>query len=95
MAISVATVITAHYEFLGLGDTPAQAVDALMRAWARHVQLTGADPGYVTHDDVQVVTGEPGTGYRDRSPLTTPATTASVAAARAPRVRPRPHPTSP
>jgi len=44
MPISVAFVETAHFSFHGLGDTPQQAIDAVMRAWAHHVRLTGAHP---------------------------------------------------
>src|SRR5205823_13932336 len=36
MPISVAFVETEHFSFHGLGDTPHQAVDAVMRAWAQH-----------------------------------------------------------
>jgi hypothetical protein len=51
MPISVAFVDTAHFSFHGLGDTPQQAVDAVMRAWAQHVRLTGAHPDHVTRDE--------------------------------------------
>jgi hypothetical protein len=69
MPISVAFVETAHFSFHGLGDTPHQAIDAVMRAWAHHVRLTGAHPDHVTRDDVTVITGEPGTAFRDHSPF--------------------------
>ena len=46
MPISVAFVETAHFSFHGLGDTPQQAIDAVMRAWAHHVRLTGAHPDH-------------------------------------------------
>jgi hypothetical protein len=75
MPISMAVVNTPHFVFHGLGTTRQEAVDAVMRAWAHHAAQTGADPGYVTRDDVNVITGEPGQGFRDYSPLpTTPAT---------------------
>ena len=74
MPISVAIAQTRHFEFHGLGDTPQQAVDALMRAWAQHARLTGADPGHVTRDEVTVLTGEPGSAFRDLSPFPRPAT---------------------
>jgi hypothetical protein len=69
MPISVAFVDTAHFSFHGLGDTPQQAVDAVIRAWAHHVRLTGAYPDHVTRDDVTVITGEPGAAFRDHSPF--------------------------
>jgi hypothetical protein len=69
MPISVAFVETAHFSFHGLGDTPQQAIDAVMGAWAHHVRLTGAHPDHVTRGDVAVITGEPGTAFRDHSPF--------------------------
>ena len=73
MPISVAFVETAHFSFHGLGNTPQQAVDAVMRAWAHHVRLTGARLDHVTRDDVAVITGEPGATFRDHSPFPTDA----------------------
>ncbi len=69
MPISVAFVDTAHFSFHGLGDTPQQAVDAVMRAWAHHVAITGAHPDHVTREDVAVLTGPPGSAFRDHSPF--------------------------
>lgn len=71
MPISVAFADTTHYTFHGLGDTPRQAIDAVMRAWAQHARLTGADPDHMTRDDVNVITGEPGSAFRDLSPFPT------------------------
>jgi hypothetical protein len=88
MPISVAFVETAHFSFHGLGDTPQQAVEAVMRAWAHHVRLTGAHPEHVTRDDVTVITGEPGAAFRDHSPF--PANTPPPASRR-PSTRRHPH----
>ena len=75
MPISMAVVNTPHLVFHGLGNTSQEAVEAVQRAWAHHADATGADLDYVTVDDVNVITGEPGQGFRDYSPLpTTPAT---------------------
>jgi hypothetical protein len=68
MPISMAVVTTPHFVFHGLGTTPQEAVDAVLRAWAHHADQTDADPGYVTRDDINVITGEPGQGFRDYSP---------------------------
>jgi hypothetical protein len=77
MPISVAFVDTAHFSFHGLGDTPQQAVDAVMHAWAHHVAITGADPHHVTREDVAVLTGPPGSAFRDHSPFPTGAATST------------------
>lgn len=75
MPISMAVVNTHYFVFHGLGNSSQEAVEAVLRAWAHHADQTGADLDYVTVDDVSVITGEPGQGFRDYSPLPTiPAT---------------------
>jgi hypothetical protein len=72
----MAVVNTPHFVFHGLGNTPEEAVEAVLQAWAHHADETAADLYYVTVDDVNVISGEPGQGFRDYSPLpTAPATT--------------------
>jgi hypothetical protein len=75
MPVSMAVVNTPHFVFHGLGNTSQEAVEAALRAWAYHAEQTGADLDYVRVDDVNVITGEPGQGFRDYSPVPTiPAT---------------------
>ena len=66
--VFVATVATAHFDFLAIGASRAEAVEALMQAWHAHAEQTGADPAHVSADDINVIDGQCGQAFRDRSP---------------------------
>ena len=66
MQIFVATFDSSHYTWTGLGLTRAQAIDAVVTAWTR----AGADPAYLHRDDINVLSGPAGTGFRDDRPVT-------------------------
>ena len=61
----VATTDTSHFSWTGIGATAGQARDALMSAWYAHAELTGADPDYIRRDELNVIHGTPGQGFRD------------------------------
>jgi hypothetical protein len=46
----------------------AEAIAALLDAWREHAKQTGADPTYLTADDINVVDGQRGQALRDGSP---------------------------
>ena len=66
--VYVATVATGHFDFLAIGASRAEAIGALLDAWREHAEQTGADPGYVTAEDINVVDGQCGQAFRDWSP---------------------------
>jgi len=66
--VFVATAATTHFDFLAIGASRAQAIGALLDAWHAHAQQTGADPAYLTADDINVVDGQYGQAFRDGSP---------------------------
>jgi hypothetical protein len=66
--VFVATAATAHFDFLAIGASRAEAIRALLDAWRDHTKQTGADPTYLTADDINVVNGPPGQAFRDGSP---------------------------
>ena len=66
--VYVATVATSHFDFLAIGASRAEAIGALLDAWLEHAKQTGADPGYVTAEDINVVDGQYGQAFRDGSP---------------------------
>jgi hypothetical protein len=67
--VYVATTDTRHYSWTGLGATAEQARDALMSAWHAHAEATGADPGHIRRDELNVIGGPPGQGFRDYTAL--------------------------
>lgn len=67
--VFVATVATSHFDFMAVGASRAEAIEALLDAWREHAALTGADPEYVTEEDVNVVHGPWGQAFRDGSPF--------------------------
>jgi hypothetical protein len=67
--VYVATTDTSHYSWTGLGATAEQARDALMSAWHAHADATGADPGHIRRDELNVIGGPPGQGFRDYTAL--------------------------
>lgn len=66
--IAVARIATEHFEFQAIARTPADARAALLAMWQRHADDTGADPDYVTADDINAVEGTYGSTFRDGSP---------------------------
>lgn len=67
--VYVATTDTRHYSWTGVGATEDEARDALMAAWHAHAADTGADPDYIQRDDINVVAGTFGQGFRDYTAL--------------------------
>ncbi|WP_430788146.1 hypothetical protein [Actinoplanes sp. G11-F43] len=67
--VYVATTDTRHYSWTGIGATAEQARDALMSAWYAHAEATGADPDHIRRDELNVIGGRPGQGFRDYAPL--------------------------
>jgi len=74
-AVWYAEIDTPHFTFFAAGASKNQAHQAVMNAWHFHCEQTGADPLYVSPDDVQVHRLVLGQGYRDESaqPLGAPA----------------------
>jgi hypothetical protein len=66
--VFVATAATVHFNFLAIGASRAEATEALLNAWRAHAKQTGADPTYLTLDDINVVDGPSGQAFRDGSP---------------------------
>jgi hypothetical protein len=66
--VFVATAATIHFDFLAIGASRAEAIGALLDAWREHAKQTGADPTYLTADDINVVDGQCGQAFRDGSP---------------------------
>jgi len=67
--VFVATVATTHFDFMAIGASRDQAIGALLDAWRAHAQQTGADPTYVTAEDINVAHGQCGQAFRDGSPF--------------------------
>jgi len=68
-SVFVATVATIHFDFMAIGASRDEAVGALLDAWREHARQTGADPTYVTAEDVNVASGQYGQAFRDGSPF--------------------------
>lgn len=66
--VFVATAATGHFDFLAIGASRTEAIGALLDAWRAHTKQTGADPTYLTADDINVVDGQCGQAFRDGSP---------------------------
>ena len=69
--VFVARAGTRHFDFLAIGASRAEAIGALLRAWRAHARQTGADPRYLTADDIDVIDGPCGQAFRDGSPYPT------------------------
>lgn len=70
--IFVAETETSHFTWQGIGLTRKQAIDALMKAWKAHAKQYDCDPNYLQRDEINVFSGTPGQGFRDRDPLPRP-----------------------
>ena len=70
--VYVATTDTRHYSWTGIGATAEQARDALMSAWYAHAEATGADRDHIRRDELNVIGGMPGQGFRDYDALPRP-----------------------
>lgn len=70
--VYVATADTRHYEWHGIGTTRDEAVAALLRAWQRHCRETDTDPAGLHADEINVLCGQPGAGFRDRREMRPP-----------------------
>lgn len=66
--VSVAVLNTSHFSFVATGATEHLAVATVIAAWRTHAAEMGVDPGGVTADDVNVLTGPVGQAFRDWSP---------------------------
>lgn len=67
--VSIAMAATRHYDFTAVGATPEEARAALLKGWAEHARITGADPDYLLQDAINIVTGPLGQVWRDYSPF--------------------------
>ena len=69
----LATFSSAHFDFVALAETEAEAADALLLAWTRHVEQTGAEPCMMAEaiddGDVNFTPIHVGAVLRDGSPL--------------------------
>lgn len=70
--VHVAATDTQHYSWAGVGATDDEARDALMTAWYAHAEATGADPGYIRRDELNVINGPFGLGFLDYDPFPAP-----------------------
>jgi hypothetical protein len=68
---AVAVASTSHFTFHALGRNAEHARAALLAAWSVHSAQTGADPDYLSADDINVYQGTPGTVFRDGTPIYT------------------------
>ncbi len=67
--VYVATVNTGHFDFMALGVSDDDARTRLLEAWAAHAQQTGATPGLIDRDEINVSSGAIGQVFRDGSPF--------------------------
>lgn len=72
LPIYVASTSTSHFTWNGIGDSRESAIAALLDAWQLHARESGADPAWLGPDDVNVMAGTFGTGFRDGQPMTGP-----------------------
>lgn len=64
--VFVAEASTPHYTWHGIGSTEGEAAEALLTAWRAHAEQYGADPDYLTREDMNFMVGTFGQGFRDR-----------------------------
>ncbi|GAA2617338.1 hypothetical protein [Paractinoplanes durhamensis] len=67
--VYIATTDTRHYSWTGIGATADEARDALMAAWHAHAEDTGADPQLLRRDELNLLRGPYGQGFRDHTAL--------------------------